>query len=261
MVWLALIIGNSRMHWAWWQGQHRQTTWHCAHQPPTGQPQNWGWPPALLHDLGHQHWSQLPLYLASVVPSQTTLWQPYAHATITLEHIPLGNLYPTLGIDRALAAYGAGASYGYPVLAIDGGTALTLTGLDEQKKLVGGAIWPGLRLQLQALGQGTANLPPLTAEFWSSQLDRAARWSQDTPGAMRSGVLNSTIAGLQDFGQDWQRLFPDSPIILTGGDGPALAQGLHQRLVVKLDPDLVWAGVELVVASQCFPPDNRSKFG
>jgi type III pantothenate kinase len=257
MVWLALSIGNSRLHWAWWQGQQRQATWHCAHPATLDHPEAWGWPAALLELLGTQHWSSLPLYLASVVPSQTALWQPYARGTIGLEQIPLGNLYPTLGIDRALAAYGAGETYGYPVLVIDGGTALTLTGIDERKQLVGGAILPGLGLQLRSLGQGTAGLPSLAGE---REID-LERWSCNTPGAIWSGVFHGTIAGLRDFGADWQRRFPGSPIILTGGDGALLAKGLVGQLAVTWDPDLIWAGVELVVASQCFPPDNRANFG
>jgi type III pantothenate kinase len=257
MTWLALSIGNSRLHWAWWQGRQRQATWHCAHLATLDHPETWGWPAALLQELGTRHWSILPLYVASVVPSQTALWQPYARGIIRLEQIPLGNLYPTLGIDRALAAYGAGETYGYPVLAIDGGTALTLTGIDERKQLVGGAILPGLGLQLQSLGQGTAQLPSLSWEIQTS----VERWSRDTSGAIWGGVLYSAIAGLQDFGADWQQRFPGSPIILTGGDGALLANGLAKQLAVTFDPDLIWAGMELVIASQCFPPDNRANFG
>jgi len=45
----------------------------------------------------------LPLYLASVVPSQTALWQTYPDVhVITLNQVPLQSVF-TLGIDRALA--------------------------------------------------------------------------------------------------------------------------------------------------------------
>ena len=73
---------------------------------------------------------------------------------IGLEDIPLEGLYPSLGVDRALALWGAGATWGFPCLVIDGGTALTLTGGNGDGFLVGGAILPGLRLQLQSLGRG-----------------------------------------------------------------------------------------------------------
>ena len=40
-------------------------------------------------------------------------------------------MYPTLGIDRALALYSAGSTFRFPVLVIDAGTALRFTGADS----------------------------------------------------------------------------------------------------------------------------------
>lgn len=81
----------------------------------------------------------LPLVLASVVPSQTLLWQAYPQVQVlTLDHIPLGGTYPTLGIDRALALWGVGSTWGWPALSIDAGTSLTFTGATAAASLVGG---------------------------------------------------------------------------------------------------------------------------
>jgi type III pantothenate kinase len=47
--------------------------------------------------------------MASVVPRQTALWQNYPGVqVITLDSLPLQDVYPTLGIDRALALWGLG---------------------------------------------------------------------------------------------------------------------------------------------------------
>ena len=111
--WLALMIGNSRLHWAEFSGGQLLKTLHSAH----------GILPQNLPD---------PLYFASVVPAQTSLLInhfPQAQE-ITLDDIPLENLHPTLGIDRALAVLGAGKKYGFPCLVIDGGTALTFSAGD-----------------------------------------------------------------------------------------------------------------------------------
>jgi len=63
-----------------------------------------------------------------VVPNQRELWANYGNLRIiTLKDIPLLDLYPTFGIDRALAVLGAGKKYGFPCLVIDAGTALTFT--------------------------------------------------------------------------------------------------------------------------------------
>jgi len=67
--------------------------------------------------------------------SQTALWQTYPDVhVITLNQVP--PVYPTLGIDRALALWGAGETWGWPMLVIDAGTALTLTGADADHCLV-----------------------------------------------------------------------------------------------------------------------------
>ncbi|WP_310486913.1 pantothenate kinase, partial [Chamaesiphon sp. VAR_69_metabat_338] len=165
---------------------------------------------------------KLPLYLASVVPSQTEIWQQLAQVkVINLDLIPLHNLYPTLGIDRALATFGAGEIYGYPVLVIDGGTALTITGIDDRRCLLGGAILPGLRLQICSLFTGTAALPEIALP---SQLP--PRWSDNTSDSIASGILHTVSAGVSKFIYEWRQLFPDSQIAFTGGDGDLLMKYL-----------------------------------
>ena len=42
-----------------------------------------------------------------------------------------------MGIDRALAGFGAGKQFGFPCLVIDAGTALTFTAIDPQKQFFG----------------------------------------------------------------------------------------------------------------------------
>jgi type III pantothenate kinase len=217
MEWLALAIGNSRLHWAYFDGQKLKQTWHSAYFTPAA---DWrksaqlDWP--ILADI--------PLCLASVVPNQTAQWQPFARKILTLADIPLIGLYPTLGIDRALAILGAGETYGYPVLLIDAGTALTITGVNADRQLVGGAIWPGLRLQWQALHQGTAALPAVQTA--KKPIDR---WAMNTSEAIASGIFHSTLAGIRDFCLDWQEHFPATVFVITGGDGEFLYLSLQSE--------------------------------
>lgn len=51
------------------------------------------------------------------------------------------------------------ARRGWPVLVVDCGSALTFTAADARGTLAGGAILPGVRLQLAVLGTRTAQLP------------------------------------------------------------------------------------------------------
>ncbi|HEY9875226.1 MAG TPA: pantothenate kinase, partial [Candidatus Obscuribacterales bacterium] len=169
--------------------------------------------------------TQLPIYVASVVPVQTELWQSYqAVQVITLDQVPLSGLYPTLGIDRALALWGACQNFGCPVLVIDAGTALTFTGADANHRLVGGAIMPGLRLQIQSLAQRTAALPEIQSP---SQLP--PRWALNTPAAIESGVVYTLLAGIKDFIEAWWQEFPGSRVVVTGGDRILLLDYLQSQ--------------------------------
>ena len=238
-------MGNSRLHWAWFQGEILEETWNSEHLSTAlvkGKLPEEILPPHLIA----QSPNQLPLYFASVVPKQTAFWQNYPNAKlIALEHLPLGGIYPTMGIDRALAVWGAGETYGFPCLVIDGGTALTFTGADSDRLLVGGAILPGLRLQLQSLAVKTAALPEVKLP---EQLPQ--RWALDTPGAIESGVIYTVLAGIRDFIRDWREQFPDSQVVLTGGDSALLLSYLQvqhpaiaQRVVV--DSNLIFWGIRL----------------
>lgn len=251
------MIGNSRLHWAWFHDSTLQQAWDTEHLPVAvveSLIQRWtsGVVPTEILPPSLSQYSldirQLPLYLASVVPQQTKLWQSYPKAkVITLDDLPLTAVYPTLGIDRALAVLGAGEILGFPVLVIDAGTALTFTGTDDEKKLIGGAILPGLRLQLQALAKRTAALPETTLP---TQLP--SRWAMQTTTAIESGVIYTILAGLRDFVEDWQRQFPGSKIALTGGDAAVLLYYLQVQFPevasqIMVDSNLIFWGMQQLV--------------
>lgn len=268
---LALVIGNSRLHWAWVQGhRHLRYTWDTPHLnapltdltqvplPPASskaavntQAAVRAWLQRSRHSASRcsNPASAVPLWIASVVPSQTQWVATYPGARIlTLEHLPLTGLYPTLGIDRALALLGAGTRWGFPTLVIDAGTALTVTGANADRHLVGGAILPGLSLQLKVLAQQTAALPRV-----ARPTALPPRWAQHTETAIASGVIYGLLATVQTFITDWQRQFPSSSLGLTGGDAshlwrylaadnPAIAQQ------VTLDPHLSFYGILALLA-------------
>lgn len=253
---LALVIGNSRLHWAVLSERSIHTTWNTDHlsqeaiaalctQPvPLNALLNLGSP----RDIDGVDIS-LPLLVVSVVPEQTSFWQQSIQCQlITLDQIPLKGLYSTMGIDRAIAALGAGHAYGFPVLIIDGGTALTLTGIDGDRRVMGGAILPGLRLQGRSLTQYTATLP--TVEFSiSSPVTAIPRWAHTTPDAIRSGITHTVLSGVRDFIEDWHRRYPDGGAIFTGGDGEFLYHHLHSgsncpENQLRYDPTLIFRGIQ-----------------
>jgi len=234
------------MHCAWFEDGKLVSIWDTKHL--TQEVRSNRLPPTLLNDrLIEQQSTNIPVILASVVPKQTELWQNYADLQIiTLRDLKLTNIYPTMGIDRALALWGGSETYGYPCLVIDGGTALTFTGANKAKELIGGAILPGLRSQFITLNQKTAALPKVDLRE-----TLPPRWATDTNNAIASGIIYTTIAGIYSYIIDWLQTYPDSQIILTGGDADILSKYLNQQyreIEIKSDRNLIFYGMKLAIA-------------
>lgn len=234
--WLAAVLGNTHVRWGWFVGE----TLVKVEQFPAHRPLSWP--------------EEMELWLAAVGSAPLPPGSPWVHC-LGLSQVPLRDPYPSLGLDRALAVWAAGIHYGWPCLVIDAGTALTLTGADPEGSLVGGAILPGLGLQAQALADHTARLPKVE---WEAADPLPPRWARDTGAAIRSGILHTLLAGLQDFIADWRRRFPQGPLLVTGGDGELLYA--HLRFLdreLHWDPHLVLRGIagcrQLHRAARQFP--------
>ncbi|MEB3189752.1 MAG: pantothenate kinase [Snowella sp.] len=233
--WLGLMIGNSRLHWSKFQREKLIKTWETDHFSREEIIKNWQ--------------EKYPLYFASVVPQQTELWQPIPQSTqLTLSQIPIADLYPSMGIDRALAALGAGETYGFPVLVIDAGTALTLTAINPERKLLGGAILPGLTMQFQSLQQRTAQLPALVLPS-----DLPSLWAADTKTAIESGILYVLLAGIKHFIEDWYAQYSQGAIALTGGDADILLKYINTQYPslarsIVIDKNLIFLGMRSLLS-------------
>jgi len=223
---LAIAIGNTRIKAVVFGGD-RQILEEYAY--PLSQLSN------LEIKLADRYFAQIAI--ASVVPELITIWHDLPQAQIIeTSDVPLQGLYATMGCDRALAALGAGEIYGYPVLVIDAGTAINLTGIDAAKKLVGGAIGAGLRSQFACLHKNTSALPDLPIPD-----DLPRRWANDTTSSIQGGIAHILLAGLQAYIDDWRSQFPDSKVIITGGDGDHLVKwGLK---VDTIDQNLIFWGI------------------
>ncbi|NJK34907.1 MAG: type III pantothenate kinase [Oscillatoriales cyanobacterium SM2_2_1] len=224
--WMAIAIGNSRIRVAAFDGRNILNQWQglpteLEQRPPWTD--NWQWEPQQV-------------VIASVGPQGVTPWHSAPNfKVVTLGDVPLTGLYPGMGIDRALVALGAGVTLGFPVLAIDGGTAISITAVGGDRRLLGGMILPGLGLQVQSLHQGTAALPRVTLPAAVPHL-----WAQDTQGAIQSGIIHTIRAGIIHIIEKWQSQLPGATVCLTGGDGAMLSRWGVPGIV---EPDALWLGI------------------
>ncbi|NJN38949.1 MAG: type III pantothenate kinase [Acaryochloridaceae cyanobacterium CSU_3_4] len=120
--------------------------------------------------------------------------------------------------------------------------------------MVGGAILPGLRLQLRSLRSQTAELP-----WVALPAHLPALWANETETAIQSGVVYGAIAGLTYRIEQWLLQHPKTQIILTGGDAEVLETYLnlwHQQHLpswissLKQDPQLFVQGIAAIRSSK-----------
>ncbi len=158
----------------------------------------------------------------------------------------------SLGVDRWLALLGAGALVGYPCVVADLGTAVTVDAVDADGRHLGGAIAPGRWLQRTSLWRSTARIPA-SADGLPAP---ATLFAGDTAGGVAAGVDHG-IAALVT--RAWQRAagnganpaqpanparIPSPPLLVTGGDAPALRPLLPAS--ARVEPDLVLLGLRIV---------------
>jgi type III pantothenate kinase len=199
-----LLIGNSRWHWCA-GGQF----WHNS--PNQGLEQFRQSPPLCWAAVG-------------TVPIQLAPWQ---QLQITTEAVPLKQMAMGLGIDRALAGWGAWHRTGGAVMVVDAGTALSFTLVDSTGTFCGGRIMAGAGLQLRALHQATAALPVIELE------PCLETWPRNTREALAAGVLQGLSAAVIRGYGELSGEFEQAKLWVTGGDAELILPNL---LKAKINP-------------------------
>lgn len=148
----------------------------------------------------------------------------------------------SLGTDRIAAACGAHALHpGKPCLVIDAGTCITVDFLDAEGSFLGGAIMPGVAMNLQALHTFTAKLPLLDIACVS----HAPVLGRTTEESILAGTLGATLLALAGFVALYKEKCPDLQVLLTGGDAPRLAASGNDGW--QLCPQLSLTGLNEVI--------------
>ena len=117
-----------------------------------------------------------------------------------------------VGSDRIVIAVAALAEYTVPLILMDLGTATTIEVVEPDNVYLGGIIFPGVRVSLDALTSRTSQLPGISLDKPKQVIGK------NTVDCMRSGMMYGTAAmldGLVDRIEE--ELGHTSTIIATGG--------------------------------------------
>jgi type III pantothenate kinase len=118
----------------------------------------------------------------------------------------------TLGADRIANALYLSQLERKPAISVDFGTATKIDAVSSEGAYLGGAIMPGLRMMLQSLARGTAQLPELEPELPESVIGRS------TKGSILSGTVIAHAKAVEGLLQDFQaELGSRAEIVGTGG--------------------------------------------
>jgi type III pantothenate kinase len=121
----------------------------------------------------------------------------------------------TLGADRIADACGAaGLHPGEPCLVIDAGTCITVDFIDAKGVYHGGAIMPGLKMNLQALHTFTAKLPLIDLEG----VEKTPVLGRSTEESILAGTVGATLLSLAGYVALYKEKAPNLRVLLTGGD-------------------------------------------
>ena len=144
-----------------------------------------------------------------------------------------------VGADLIAAAVAALRVCEPPMAVVDMGTATTVTVLNENGAFLGGCICPGVRISMEALTSGTAQLPGVSLEQPRHVIGR------NTPESMQAGLMVGAAAmvdGLVDRIEE--ELGQKVRVIATGGIARFVIPMCRREVIY--DRDLVLRGLAML---------------
>jgi type III pantothenate kinase len=143
-----------------------------------------------------------------------------------------------VGADRIANAVGAFDLYGGPSIVVDFGTATTIEAVSEQGEYLGGAIFPGVEISLDALFGKAAGLRRMELVEPKHVIGKT------TSESIQSGVIYGVSAQVDGLVDRFVAELGECEVIATGGLAePFLA---HSRTVQHYEPWLTLYGLRIV---------------
>lgn len=141
-----------------------------------------------------------------------------------------------LGADLVADAVAGIAGYPVPLIVIDMGTATTASVVNEKKQYIGGMIFPGVGVSLDALTAHASQLSGISIDAPKHIIGK------NTIECMKSGVLYSSAAALDGIIERIEEeLGQKATVVATGGLAKKIVS--HCKKEIILDEDLLLKGL------------------
>ena len=188
--------------------------------------------------------------VSSVVPPLLPIWErvcsklferaPMVVGPGTRTGMPVRYENPReVGADRIVNAVAAFEMHGGPIIAVDFGTATTFDCVSAHGEYLGGAIFPGIQIAMDALFQRTALLHRVELSRPKTVIGKT------TTGALQSGLLFG-YAGMVDamVGRIRAELGAQARCIATGGLAQRIAS--ETTTIERVEPFLTLEGLRIL---------------
>ena len=144
-----------------------------------------------------------------------------------------------VGSDRIVIAVAALAKYSAPLILMDMGTATTIEVVEPENVYMGGVIFPGVMVSLDALTSRAAQLPGIS-------LDKPKRViGKNTVDCMRSGMMYGTAAMIDGvIERIEEELGHTSTLVATGGMAQFITPLCKREII--LEKDLLLNGLSII---------------
>ena len=144
-----------------------------------------------------------------------------------------------VGSDRIVIAVAALAEYQPPMILMDLGTATTIEVVEPGNMYLGGVIFPGVKISLDALTSRAAQLPGISLDKPKNIIGR------NTVDCMRSGMMYGTAAMIDGIVERIEEeLGHKSTLIATGGLAQFITPLCKREII--LERDLLLKGLNII---------------
>lgn len=201
-----------------------------------------------LHDV--QKSSIEGAIIASVVPPLTHIVKTALRKLFNCEPLVIGaglktglNIHlddpSTMGADLVVDSVAAMNLYGVPNIVIDMGTATTVTVTNKEGTYIGGAIFPGVNVSVEALAAGTSLLPRVSLGAPKKQI------ATNTMDAIKSGIIYGEASRLDGMIERFEEEAGcDMTVVATGGLASVIIPHCKNKIIY--DPDLMLKGLKII---------------
>ena len=247
---LAVDIGNTNIVFGLFENDILKTHWRIRTERHRTTDEYWVLVVEFLRLNGIGPESIHHIVISCVVPPLVPVFEELSRKYIKCDPLLVGpgiktgipilyNNPAEVGADRIVNAIAGFAKYGGPLIIVDFGTATTFDAVSDKGEYLGGAIFPGLKIALEALYKSTAKLSPVDILLPDHVIGKSTKESIQS-GTVYGfvGVIDSIVSRMQN------EIGKSAKVIGTGGVLPVIQNQV--KCIQTVDPFLTLEGLRLL---------------